>query len=83
MRKVIASLFLSLDGVAEAPQEWHLPYFNDEMGAAIGDAMATSDAFLLGRATYEEWADQATLELVDSKTFGSGVVYTTYRPAVN
>ncbi len=59
MRKVIASLFLSLDGVAEAPQEWHLPYFNDEMGAAIGDAMATSDAFLLGRATYEVWGDQA------------------------
>jgi len=56
MRKVVASLFLSLDGVMEAPETWHFPYFNDEMGAAIGDAMASSGAFLLGRRTYEEWA---------------------------
>jgi dihydrofolate reductase len=56
MRKVIASLFLSLDGVMERPETWHFPYFNDEMGAAIGQAMSSSDAFLLGRRTYEEWA---------------------------
>jgi len=35
-----------------------------------------------GRHLFEN-GDQATLELVDSKMFGSGVVYTTYRPAVN
>lgn len=57
MRKAIASLFLSLDGVTESPEEWHLPYFNDEMGAAIGESMSSSDAFLLGRVTYQEWAD--------------------------
>jgi len=56
MRKVVASLFLSLDGVMEAPEEWHFPYFNDEMGAAIGEAMSSADAFLLGRRTYEVWA---------------------------
>ena len=56
MRKVIASLFLSLDGVMESPEKWHFPYFNDEMGAEIGAAMAEADAFLLGRVTYEEWA---------------------------
>jgi dihydrofolate reductase len=56
MRKVIASLFVSLDGVMEKPETWHFPYFNEEMGAAIGQAMSSADAFLLGRRTYEEWA---------------------------
>lgn len=55
-RKIIASEFVSLDGVMEAPDEWHLPYFNDEMGEAIGAAMAEADAMLMGRVTYEEWA---------------------------
>jgi hypothetical protein len=36
MRKLIAALFLSLDGVAEAPEKWNPPYFTDEMGAVIG-----------------------------------------------
>jgi dihydrofolate reductase len=56
MRKVIASEIVSLDGVVEAPQNWHFPYFNDQMGEAIGAAMATSDAMLMGRVLYEEWA---------------------------
>jgi dihydrofolate reductase len=56
MRKVIASELVSLDGVMEAPQTWHLPYFNDEMGEAIGAAMANADAMLFGRVTYEEFA---------------------------
>jgi dihydrofolate reductase len=56
MRKVIASELVSLDGVMEAPETWHLTYFNDEMGEAIGAAMAEADAFLFGRVTYEEFA---------------------------
>ncbi|MBA3426532.1 MAG: dihydrofolate reductase family protein [Rubrobacter sp.] len=56
MRRVVAGLFMSLDGVVEAPEKWQLPYFNDEMGEAIGAAMAASDAMLLGRATYQEFA---------------------------
>lgn len=56
MRKVIASLFVSLDGVMESPDKWHFPYF-DEMGAAIGQAMSEADAFLLGRVGYQEWAE--------------------------
>lgn len=50
MRKLSASFFVSLDGVVEAPQDWHFPYFNDEMGAVVGEAIAASDAFLLGAA---------------------------------
>jgi dihydrofolate reductase len=56
IRKVIASELVSLDGVVESPEKWHFPYFNDEMGEAIGAAMAASDAMLLGRVTYEEFA---------------------------
>ena len=56
MRKVVASEFVSLDGVVESPEKWHFPYFNDQMGDAIGTAMAASDAMLMGRVLYEEWA---------------------------
>ena len=56
MRKVVASEFVSLDGVVESPEKWHFPYFNDQMGDAIGAAMAASDAMLMGRVLYEEWA---------------------------
>jgi dihydrofolate reductase len=56
VRKVIASEFVSLDGVMEAPDRWHFPYFNDEMGEAVGAEMAQADAMLLGRVTYQEFA---------------------------
>jgi dihydrofolate reductase len=56
MRKVVASEIVSLDGVVESPDKWHFPYFNDQMGDAIGAAMAASDAMLMGRVLYEEWA---------------------------
>lgn len=56
MRKLVSSFFISLDGVVESPQSWHFPYFDEEMGAVVGEAIAASDAFLLGRRTYEEWA---------------------------
>ena len=33
-----SGLFISLDGVIESPETWHFPYFNDQMGAAVGAA---------------------------------------------
>ncbi len=56
MRNIVAGLFVSLDGVFEAPDQWHFPYFNDEMGAAVESQMAAADAMLLGRVTYQEFA---------------------------
>jgi dihydrofolate reductase len=56
MRKLIANLFISLDGVVEEPAEWHFPYFNDEMGAAVDAVLATADTMLLGRKTYDDHA---------------------------
>jgi dihydrofolate reductase len=56
MRKLVSHLFISLDGVVEAPNRFlrddlyqDLDQFNDE---TIGG----QDAVLLGRKTYEEWS---------------------------
>jgi len=56
MAKINAGLFVTLDGVAERPESWNPPYFDGEMGAELASAMASADALLLGRVTYEEWA---------------------------
>jgi dihydrofolate reductase len=56
MRKVIANLFISLDGVVEDPQDWNVPYFNDEMGEAVGAVLASADTLLFGRKTYDDFA---------------------------
>src|SRR5256886_12569339 len=56
MRRIVAGLFISLDGVTESPQDWNLQYFSDEMGEAIGASMAQTDTLLLGRNTFEEFA---------------------------
>jgi dihydrofolate reductase len=56
VRNIIAGIFISLDGVIEAPETWHFPYFNDEMGAAVDAHMAVTDAMLFGRVTYEAFA---------------------------
>ena len=56
MRKVVASEIVSLDGVMEKPEEWSFSYSNDEMEEANASGMASSDAMLLGRVTYEEFA---------------------------
>ncbi len=56
MRRIVAGLFVSLDGVVESPERWQMPYFNQEMGGEIGAQMAQADTLLLGRRTYEEFA---------------------------
>ena len=56
MGKIVSNFFMSLDGVVEAPDRWHMPYFNDEMGAVIGRGMEANKAFVMGRVLYEEWA---------------------------
>jgi dihydrofolate reductase len=55
MRKLVAGLAMSLDGVVDSPSNWIA--FDDEMGAVIGAGIARSDAVLLGRRTYLEFAD--------------------------
>lgn len=56
MRRITAGLFISLDGVVEAPDQWHFPYFDDEMGAAVAAMMDGVDTMLFGRKTYDSFA---------------------------
>ena len=57
MGRIVSNFFISLDGVVEAPDQWHFPYFNDEMGEAVGAGMQTADAMLMGRVLYNEWSE--------------------------
>lgn len=56
MRKVALTEFISLDGVIEAPHEWHFPFFGEAAGQYKLDEVFATDALLLGRVTYEGFA---------------------------
>lgn len=56
MGSIKSTLFISLDGVIESPEVWHMSYFDDEMGAVVGELMGEAEATLLGRRTYDEFA---------------------------
>jgi dihydrofolate reductase len=56
MRQVVAALFVSLDGVAESPDKWQFEHFDDAMMAEMASQIAEQDAVLLGRVTFQEWA---------------------------
>lgn len=56
MRKIVVSEFLSADGVMEAPDTWQFPFQTEEMGAITERQTHDTDAFLLGRLTYEIFA---------------------------
>lgn len=55
MRKVVAYELLSLDGVAEDPDAFFTKW-DAVMDENLGRVIATQDAVLLGRRTYDEWA---------------------------
>jgi dihydrofolate reductase len=69
MRKIVAQVFISLDGIMQAPggpEEdpvggfkyggWTFPYFDEESGAALGETFAKPFDLLLGRKTYDIFA---------------------------
>jgi hypothetical protein len=56
MRKVVVYEFLSLDGIAEQPDEFVEVTDFDEVMEANGGRVITSDAVLRGRRTYDECA---------------------------
>lgn len=69
MRKVILAAFVSLDGVMQAPggpEEdtsvsfqhggWTFPYFDETVGAAVGEVFTPPYSLLLGRKTYDIFA---------------------------
>jgi dihydrofolate reductase len=73
MRKVVAYELLSLDGVAEQPDEF-ITEFDDLMEENLGRVIATQDTVLLGRRTYDDWsAFWPTSDIEPFATFINGV----------
>ena len=64
MRKVVAGLFMSLDGVVSSPGPWGFKYAHDEFYRGMAEGVAQADAVLIGRRTYLEfsklWPPQGT-----------------------
>jgi dihydrofolate reductase len=56
MRRLYSLIFLSLDGVVEAPDRWHFAHYSDEMGQQLRAQLESAGAMLLGRVTYQEFA---------------------------
>ncbi|MEV1076823.1 dihydrofolate reductase family protein [Streptomyces sp. NPDC050211] len=69
MGKLVSQIFVSLDGVYQAPggpQEdtrggfeqggWTVPYADEDFGAFVNEVFGSVDAFLLGRRTYDIFA---------------------------
>jgi hypothetical protein len=68
MRKIIAGLFITLDGVVEAPQKWNPPYYDDEMSQAVMVPLAAAGAHLYGRP----------LTLIQARAHQNGIVALRY-----
>ena len=64
MATIVSTLFISLDGVVEIDPAWHFPYFDEHMGAAVGEDYEGIDVLVLGRVTYDSfagaWPDRET-----------------------
>lgn len=69
MRKIIATEYVTLDGVFEEPGNWSGPFFNDEAGKFKNDELFACDALLLGRLTYDGFA-AAWPTMTDTGEFG-------------
>jgi dihydrofolate reductase len=57
MRKLVETTFITLDGVISNPQEWGPPYWDDQHHGFAHDLLFGADALLLGRVTYEGFAE--------------------------
>ena len=63
MRKIVAGLFSTLDGVIEAPEKWNPPYYDDELNH---------------RHLFEDGDGQLPLTLLESRAHHNGVVALRY-----
>src|SRR5437762_2263912 len=54
--RLVATEYVSLDGVMEEPGQWSFPFFSEDAGKFKYDELFASDALLLGRLTYEGFA---------------------------
>ena len=57
MRRIINSTYVSLDGLTGHLERWHFEYIDDDATAFTSELLSTSDALLMGRRTYESFAE--------------------------
>ena len=57
MRKLVESTFVTLDGVISSPEKWGPPYWDEEHNGYAHNLLFASDALLLGRETYQGFAE--------------------------
>jgi dihydrofolate reductase len=85
MRKLVLYTLLSLDGVAESPNDYVLDW-DDVMDANLAEVIGSQDTVLLGRRSYDEWAGYwPTATHQPFADFINGVpkyVFTATQPAV-
>ena len=73
MRKIVVYELLSLDGVAEAPDGFFTDW-DDAMEANLAAVIGTQDAVVLGRRSYDEWAQYwPSSDIEPFATFINGV----------
>lgn len=53
MRRIVAGMFMTLDGVVEAPEKWNPPYYDEELNQAVMPQLAAAGTHLYGRRSYE------------------------------
>jgi len=57
MRRLIASTAMTLNGVMGSPEKWAIDFYNDEMGVYVRDELRDAGGLLIGRVTYEGFAE--------------------------
>jgi dihydrofolate reductase len=67
--RLVATEYVSLDGVFEEPGQWSGPFFDDDAAQFKSAELQASDALLLGRKTYEGFA-AAWPSMTDTGEFG-------------
>lgn len=73
MRKIVAYALLSLDGIAEAPDTYFAGW-DEAMDANLAAVIASQDAVILGRRSYDEWAEYwPSSQIEPFATFINGV----------
>lgn len=68
--RVVATEYISLDGVFEEPGVWSGPWFGEECGQFKDAELQASDALLLGRKTYEGFAAAWPKMIEETGDFG-------------
>lgn len=57
MRKIVNATNVSLDGLIDNMEDWHFQYFSDESTAFQQELLESADSLLMGRKTYEGFAE--------------------------